>query len=66
MFLRGDLSYWRAPLGNARLAKKKFEEAGIPLLILDNDGCDRSQGGEGQMATRLEAFLEMLEGHRHE
>lgn len=52
-------------LGNARLAKKKFEEAGIPLLILDNDGCDRSQGGEGQMATRLEAFLELLEGKQH-
>ena len=48
-------------MGNARLAKEKFEAAGIPLLILDNDGCDRSHGGEGQLATRLEAFLEMLE-----
>lgn len=49
-------------LGGAQLAKKKFEEAGIPCLILDGDGCDRSHGGEGQMATRLEAFIEMLEG----
>ena len=49
-------------LGAAQLAKKKFEEQGIPLLILDGDGCDRSHGGEGQTATRLEAFLEMLEG----
>ncbi|MDO4339287.1 MAG: 2-hydroxyacyl-CoA dehydratase family protein [Eubacteriales bacterium] len=48
-------------LGAAQLAKKKFEEAGIPLLILDGDGCDRSHGGEGQTATRLGAFLEMLE-----
>ncbi len=47
-------------LGSAQLAKKKFEEAGLPLLILDGDGCDRSHGGEGQTATRLEAFLEML------
>ncbi len=47
-------------LGSAQLAKKKFEEAGIPLLILDGDGCDRSHGGEGQTATRLGAFLEML------
>lgn len=47
-------------LGGAQLAKKKFEEAGIPLLILDGDGCDRSHGGEGQTATRLGAFLEML------
>ncbi len=49
-------------LGAAQLAKKKFEEAGIPLLILDGDGCDRSHGGEGQTATRLGAFLEMLKG----
>jgi benzoyl-CoA reductase/2-hydroxyglutaryl-CoA dehydratase subunit BcrC/BadD/HgdB len=49
-------------LGAAQLAKKKFEEAGIPLLILDGDGCDRSHGGEGQTATRLGAFLEMLGG----
>lgn len=48
-------------LGASQLAKKKFEEAGIPLLILDGDACDRSHGGEGQTATRLGAFLEMLE-----
>lgn len=48
-------------LGSAQLAKKKFEEAGLPLLILDGDGCDRSHGGEGQTSTRLGAFLEMLE-----
>ncbi len=48
-------------LGASRLAKKRFEEAGLPLLILEGDGCDRSAGGEGQTATRLEAFLEMLE-----
>ena len=48
-------------LGASRIAKKKFEEQGIPLLILDGDGCDRSHGGEGQTATRLGAFLEMLQ-----
>ena len=47
-------------LGAAQLAKRKFEERGIPLLILDGDGCDRSHGGEGQTSTRLGAFLEML------
>ena len=41
-------------------SKRKFEEQGIPLLILDGDGCDRSHGGEGQTSTRLGAFLEML------
>ena len=53
-------------LGSARLAKKKFEEQGIPLLILDGDGCDRSHGGEGQTSTRLGAFLEMLGGAANE
>ena len=53
----GDVSI---PLGAAQLAKRKFEEQGIPLLILDGDGCDRSHGGEGQTSTRLGAFLEML------
>ncbi len=51
-------------LGGAQLAKEKFEAAGYPCLILDGDGCDRSHGGEGQMATRVEAFIEMLEGER--
>ncbi len=32
----------------------------MPLLILNGDGCDRSAGNEGQNATRIEAFLEML------
>ena len=49
-------------LGAVQLAKKRFEEQGLPLLILDGDGCDRSHGGEGQTATRLGAFLEMLGG----
>ena len=53
-------------LGGAQIAKRMFEEAGIPLLILDGDGCDRSHGGEGQTATRLGAFLEMLGGAEHE
>lgn len=53
-------------LGGAQLAKKKFEEQGLPLLILDGDGCDRSHGGEGQTATRLGAFLEMLRGESGE
>ena len=44
-------------LGAAQLAKKKFEEAGIPMLLLDGDGCDRSHGGEGQTSTRLGAFF---------
>lgn len=51
-------------LGGAQLAKKHFEEAGLPCLILDGDGCDHSHGGEGQIATRIEAFVEMLEAEK--
>lgn len=48
------------------LLKKRFEDAGLPTLILDGDGCDRSHGGEGQTSTRLGAFLEMLGDFAHE
>ena len=47
-----------AAAGNVR---QMMEEAGIPVLILDGDGCDRSNTGNGQMSTRIQAFLEMLE-----
>ncbi len=53
-------------LGGAQIAKKRFEEQGVPLLILNGDGCDKSHGGEGQTATRLGAFLEMLGGVDYE
>lgn len=48
-------------IGAANLAKKQFEAAGLPCLILDGDGCDPANSGEGQMSTRLGAFMEMLE-----
>jgi len=47
-----------AAAGNAR---RFFEDAGVPVLILDGDGCDRRNAGDGQMMTRVEAFIEMLE-----
>lgn len=47
-------------LGLAKIAKKEFEKAGYPTLILDGDGCDPRNTSNGQVATRLEAFLEML------
>ena len=31
-----------------------------PVLLLDGDGCDRANTMDGQTATRLDAFLEML------
>jgi len=51
-------------LGNAYPAKERLEGAGIPTLLLDGDGCDRGNVNDGQMATRLQAFLEILEAKR--
>ena len=51
-------------LGGAQLAKETFEANGLPCLVLDGDGCDRSHGGEGQLATRMDAFVEMLKAEK--
>ncbi|MGI5891763.1 MAG: 2-hydroxyacyl-CoA dehydratase subunit D [Bacillota bacterium] len=51
-------------LGGAQFVKDRLQEAAVPVLILDGDGCDRNNVNDGQMLTRLQAFLEMLEGKR--
>lgn len=51
-------------LGASAAAKREFERAGFPVLVIDGDGCDRRNLQEGQMVTRVEAFLEQLEGRR--
>ena len=52
-------------MGLSALFKSELEKAGFPTLILNGDGCDRRNASDGQTATRLNAFLEMLEGHSH-
>jgi len=49
-------------LGGGPYIKSVLKEEGIPLLLLDGDGCDRNNTNEGQINTRMQAFLEMLEG----
>lgn len=49
-------------LGLSQLAKEKLETEGFPTLVLDGDGCDARNVADGQMVTRLGAFLEQLEG----
>ncbi|MGI6737770.1 MAG: 2-hydroxyacyl-CoA dehydratase subunit D [Anaerovoracaceae bacterium] len=51
-------------MGLSTQCKKRLEEAGFPTLILNGDGCDESNSSDGQVATRLNAFMEMLEGKR--
>ena len=36
------------------------------MLILDGDGIDRRNSHDGQIKTRLEAFLEMLDADDEE
>lgn len=55
-------AHWgcKRTLGAANLLKAALEDAGLPTLVLDGDGCDRVNTSEGQTATRLDAFLEMI------
>ena len=52
-------------MGISARCKKELEAAGFPTLILNGDGCDRGNSSDGQIATRVNAFLEMLEGQAH-
>ena len=47
--------------GGSILLKEKLKDMDIPMLILDGDGIDRRNSHDGQIKTRLEAFLEMLD-----
>lgn len=50
--------------GAAQYFKRTLEAAGYPTLVLDGDGCDRSNCMEGQLSTRFSAFIEMLRARR--
>ena len=52
--------------GAAQLMRRQIEASGVPVLVLDGDGCDRNNCMEGQMTTRFSAFLEMLRARRAE
>jgi len=66
-YLKADgvvyFNHWgcKKTLGGSGITKKILEESGIPVLVLDGDGCDRKNINDGQMKTRLQAFLEILE-----
>jgi benzoyl-CoA reductase/2-hydroxyglutaryl-CoA dehydratase subunit BcrC/BadD/HgdB len=51
-------------LGISQLAKHYFEQHGLPTLVLDGDGCDSRNVADGQMVTRMNAFIEQLEALR--
>ena len=47
--------------GGSAILKEEMKQHGIPMLILDGDGIDRRNSHDGQIKTRLEAFLEMIQ-----
>ena len=51
-------------MGLSQLAKSTLEAEGFPTLVLDGDGCDSRNVPDGQMATRVNAFLEQLEAEK--
>lgn len=55
-------NHWgcKKTIGGSVLMKNMLNEAGIPCLVLDGDGCDRANVNDGQMRTKMEAYLEML------
>ncbi len=50
--------------GGAMILKEKMQEIDMPFLILDGDGMDRRNSSDGQIRTRFEAFLEMIQKKR--
>ncbi|HHV71423.1 MAG TPA: 2-hydroxyacyl-CoA dehydratase [Clostridia bacterium] len=47
--------------GGVMLLKEEMKQKNIPFLILEGDGVDKRNGQDGQIRTRLEAFMEILE-----
>ena len=58
-----EFCHWgcKQSAGGAVLLKNKMRKIGLPMLILDGDALDRRNNHDGQIRTRFEAFLEMLE-----
>lgn len=46
--------------GGVMLLKESLQAEGLPFLNLDGDGMDRRNSHDGQIKTRLEAFLELI------
>lgn len=47
--------------GGTMLLKDALKSKNIPYLSIDGDGVDRRNAHEGQIKTRLEAFMEIID-----
>ncbi len=52
-------------MGLSQLFKDSFENDDIPVLVLDGDCVDRRNSSDGQVSTRLNAFIEVLEKKKY-
>ena len=55
-------AHWgcKGTIGASSLIKNSLENAGLPTMVLDGDGCNPANSSDGQVSTRLQAYLEML------
>ncbi len=56
-------SHWGCRQSNAgaRIIKDSLGKIGIPVLVLDGDCVDRSNSSAGQIKTRLQGYMEILD-----
>jgi benzoyl-CoA reductase/2-hydroxyglutaryl-CoA dehydratase subunit BcrC/BadD/HgdB len=47
--------------GGARIIKDSLKEQDIPMLLLDGDCLNKNNSSEGQMLTRLQGFMEIVD-----
>lgn len=61
-------AHWgcKGTIGASSLIKSSLEQSGLPTMILDGDGCNPANTSDGQVSTRLQAFMEMLEENKEE
>lgn len=61
-------AHWgcKGTIGASSLIKSSLEEAGLPTIVLDGDGCNPANSSDGQVSTRLQAYLEMLRSGKKE
>lgn len=61
-------AHWgcKGTIGASSLIKRSLEQFGLPTMILDGDGCNPANTSDGQVSTRLQAFMEMLEENKEE
>lgn len=55
-------THWgcRQSNGSARIIKDYFKERKVPVLMLDGDCVDKSNSAAGQIKTRLQGYMEIL------